>query len=354
MFKKKKPNEKPKTTREQQKPKITKKINQPKYNPENHLSDLENTLDINLQILATFFKSPPKNTQPPQLNFQNFNNILDKIRSQYQKKKELSKKLKEKKSKTLIEIQIFSEKKRKSEEMKEIYQDKTEENEDRLFGKEESVKKLQKRIKEVEIYIHKQTLNLLDKKRQKYYQDFKMDDFLEMNNDLVKQKDEFNKRINQIKKELQKTANENKIYKNKNDEEKNSTNDISKNVNFEEKIKNLTKKYQNKIDCVSSKINLLKNAMEKMDHEIHLFNINKIIRKSSLGIMKEERKNNIKQSIRRIDTEEDDMRYNSFMDFSFLNDNNVTRDKFDVKIKDSIWDLSIINPKDISFIEKKE
>jgi hypothetical protein len=376
------PNQKAKTSRP--KNKIT--TSKPKNTPENRLSDLENTLDLNIQILKTFYQS----SKPVQsiLTNENIINSIDNVKKKYLKKKELFKLLKEKKSKSLIELQIYAEKKRKLEEMKDLYQDKIEENEDGLNGKEEVIKKVQKRLKEVEVYIHKLTLNMPDKKRQKYYQDFYINDFLEVNNDLARQKDLLTKKVEQMKNELQTTIDENRAYKIKNNEEKNKTNDTttenkindSKNIN-EEKLKKLTKKYENKIELVNSKINLMKNALEKMNEEFHLFNVNKLIKKNNksinLNIGKEsDNKNNVKffkkvsiqkknierdSGKKRLPTEEDfnnlgDMnsRLNSFLDFSVLNnkeEENISKEKFGI-IKNSIWDVSVI--KDVSYIEKKD
>jgi len=367
----------------------------PKNTPENRLSDLENTLDLNIQILKTFYNSSKsKSVETLLTNESIIKDAIDNIKKKYLQKKQLFNQLKEKKSKSLIELQIYAEKKRKIEEMKDLYQDKIEENEEGLNGKEEMIKKVQKRLKEVEIYIHKLTLNMLDKRRQKYYQDFLINDFLDINNDLARQKDLLSKKVEQMRIDLQATIDENKLYKIKNSEEKNKTNDTTdikiidtKNAN-EEKIKKLTEKYENKIELVNSKINLLKNALEKMNQQFHLFNINKIIKKSnkSLNIYvgkKEEnkinnnffkkinvsKKNNERNSGKnRLDTEESinnrgknndniNNKINSFLDFSVLNnkedDNNISKEKFGI-IKSSIWDVSAINAKDISIIEKKD
>ena len=381
-------NQKPKTAR----PKSKTTTSKPKNTPENRLSDLENTLDLNIQILKTFYQS----AKPVQSIITNENIIysIENLKKQYLKKKELFKQLKEKKSKSLIELQIYAEKKRKLEEMKDLYQDKIEENEEGLNGKEEVIKKVQKRLQEVEVYIHKLTLNMPDKKRKQYYQDFYINDFLDINNDLARQKDLLSKKIEQMKIDLQTTIDENKLYKIKNIEEKNKTNinseikiNDTKNNN-EEKFKKLTEKYENKIELVNSKINLLKNALEKMNQKFHLFNINKLIKKSNksinLNIGKEkDNKNNDKMfrkvSIKkknierdsgkkRLDIDDDlnniskniddiNNRINSFLDFSVLNnkedENNISKEKFGM-IKNSNWDVSIIKPKDLSFIEKKD
>ena len=234
MDKKKKINKKiePKKINQNKKPLTQRPRNKmttskPKATPESKLSDLENTLDLNIQILKTFYQ----NSAPVQSLLKNDAAIIeaiDKIKKQYLKKKELFKQLKEKKSKSLIESQIYSEKKRKLEEMKDVYQDKIGENEEGLNSKEEVIKKVQKRLKEVEVYIHKLTLNMPDKKRRQYYQSFLINDFLEINNDLARQKDLMKKKVENIKSELQSTQNENKLYKNKSNEEK---------TNFESEIK---------------------------------------------------------------------------------------------------------------------
>ena len=416
MDKKKKINKKiePKKINQNKKPLTQRPRNKmttskPKATPESKLSDLENTLDLNIQILKTFYQ----NSAPVQSLLKNDAAIIeaiDKIKKQYLKKKELFKQLKEKKSKSLIESQIYSEKKRKLEEMKDVYQDKIGENEEGLNSKEEVIKKVQKRLKEVEVYIHKLTLNMHDKKRRQYYQSFLINDFLDINNELARQKDLMTKKVENIKSELQSTQNENKLYKNKSNEEKtNFESEIkineSKNTN-DEKVKDLSQKYEFKIEIMTSRINLLKNALEKMNEKFHLFDINKLIKKNTQSInlnigKEEENKNKIKSNnnnnnnniknnnnnqffkkinVKKKNVERDlgknkfdkdeslnntgkfgdddyNNRLNSFLDFSVLNNKedevNISKEKFGT-IRNSIWDLSAINVKDISYIEKKE
>ena len=391
-----------------QRPKNKMTTNKPKANPESKLSDLENTLDLNIQILKTFYQ----NSTPVESLLKNDAVIIeaiDKIKKQYLKKKDLFKQVKEKKSKSLIESQIYTEKKRKLEELKDVYQDKIGENEEGLNSKEEVIKKVQKRLREVEVYIHKLTLNMPDKKRRQYYQSFLINDFLDVNNDLARQKDLMTKKVDSIRSELQATQNENKLYKNKSNEEKtNYESEIkineSKNTN-DEKVKDLSQKYEFKIEIMNSRINLLKNALEKMNEQFHLFDINKLIKKNSqsinLNIGKEEdnknkiksnnnNNNNIKKndnnqffkkinvkkknvdrdtSKNKFDIDEslnntgkfgdDDYnnRLNSFLDLSVLNNKedelNISKEKFGA-VRNSIWDLSAINVQDISYIEKKE
>ena len=373
----------------------------PKSTPENKLSDLEISLDLNIQILKTFYQSSTS-VQSLLTNESTIVDAIDNLKKHYLKKKELFNQLKEKKSKSLIELQIYAEKKRKIEELKDVYQDKIQENEEGLNSKEEVIKKVQKRLKEVEIYIHKLTLNMPDRKRQKYYQDFLINDFLDINNELARRKDLLIKSVDNIKNELQATKDENKLYINKNTEEKtNYESEIKTNENKivnEDKLKNLAEKYENKIEIMNSRISLLKNSLQKMNDQFHLFDINRLIRRNSksgsvnLQIGEEEKKknnNNIKNNkpnnffkkinMKKKDIERDserkkidnndniktgklndddiNNRINSFLDFSVLNNKedeiNVSKEKFGI-IKNSIWDLSAINVKDISFIDKNE
>ena len=371
----------------------------PKGKPEDRLSDLEKTLDINIQIFKTYYGS--SNSVQSKLTKESaIINSIDKIKKLYLKKKELFNSLKEKKSKSLIESQIYAEKKRKIEELKEVYQSKIIENQEGLNGKDENIKKMQKRLKEVEIYIHKYTLNLHDRVKQKYYQEFVMNDFLDINNDLARKKDLMSKNVESIRNSLQGAINENKLYKNKTNEEKtnnssniNIENEIKKSESKEndEGIKRLSEKYNKKIELMNSRINLLKNTLQKIDEQFRLFDLNKLIKKNNnknLNIKEEENKksknkdndNNI--FFKKIDVKKkaenrnagrnkskveeklsnkeynDDFnnRMNSYIDFSMLNnddENNISKEKFGI-MKNSFCDISAINDKDISIIEKND
>jgi hypothetical protein len=83
---------------------IPKKINS---TPESRLSDLEKTLDINIQILKTFYQpSVPSNNKSNSSKDDSIIKSIENIKNIYNKKKELFNELKQKKSKSLIEIQI--------------------------------------------------------------------------------------------------------------------------------------------------------------------------------------------------------------------------------------------------------
>ena len=61
-------------------------------------------------------------------------------------------------------------------------------NEDAVNNKDEYVKLFQKKFIEVEIYLKRVTSDMPDTKRKKYYQNYKMDNFLILNTTLNKKK----------------------------------------------------------------------------------------------------------------------------------------------------------------------
>ena len=70
----------------------------PKNTPENRLSDLENTLDLNIQILKTFYNSSKsKSVEALLTNESIIKDAIDNIKKKYLQKKQLFNQLKEKK-----------------------------------------------------------------------------------------------------------------------------------------------------------------------------------------------------------------------------------------------------------------
>ena len=180
-----------------------------KKNYKHLLSDLQKTYDINMDIIKNFYRTTT--TVNTLLNKDNdIISHIDKLNKIYLKKKELVNKVKERKSKLLIELQIFAEKKRKNEEIKDAYDEKIMENMDNVDSKEELIKKVQKRLKEVEIYVHKQGLDLPDKNKVKFYQAFYINDFLDVNNELSRKKDLLTKSIEKIGNDIANVTEENK------------------------------------------------------------------------------------------------------------------------------------------------
>ena len=302
-----------------------------------YLSDLKKTFFINIDILKQFISSNKNNNQKELISLLNV--LIEKAK----KKSKIIDKIKEKKSKILIDNQIITDKKRKIEEKNFFNKNKFKENEERLDNKEEYMKVLHKKMREVEIYIHKNTINLKNFNKKKKYQSFSMFNFVETNNEYIKQKKELNKIIDNIKNNYNAEKEENKLIKLelKNDKD----NKIIEKNKEEIKIKKLNEKYKSKIKLMKLRINMLRNNYNKLNKKIKILKLDDLIPNKE-NIKNEEDINELEQ----IPLETSVNMKNSFMDFSVLNtqifdDNNIS--KFDIGnvSKIGIYDISIINQK---------
>ena len=329
-----------------------------KLSKKQNLFDLEKTLDINIEILRNYFK----NTTTAMTLLNQDQQILEKLENIikiYKNKKEIINKIKEKKSKNLIQLQINLEHKRKLEETVEKYKDSLFDNEDAVNNKDEYVKLFQKKFVEVEIYLKRVTAELPDIKRKKYYQNYKMDNFLILNTTLNKNKQKIIEDISKydeekknLKIQNQKIKKEEVVEHNKDDEEEKEIKSEKQNIKKKNEI--LEEKYKKLIEKKKESINLLKQFIDK---NININNIiknkneikNEIKIESSINNIKEN-KNQIKykkvevkkvkndrNNENKIENEEEnnksilptDMtkRMNSFMDLSIvLNDNSRIRE----------------------------
>ena len=329
-----------------------------KSSKKQNLFDLEKTLDINIEILRNYFK----NTTTAMTLLNQDQQILEKLENIikiYKNKKEIINKIKEKKSKNLIQLQINLEHKRKLEETVEKYKDSLFDNEDAVNNKDEYVKLFQKKFVEVEIYLKRVTAELPDIKRKKYYQNYKMDNFLILNTTLNKNKQKIIEDISKydeekknLKIQNQKIKKEEVVEHKKDDEEEKEIKSEKQNIKKKNEI--LEEKYKKLIEKKKESINLLKQFIDK---NININNIiknkneikNEIKIESSINNIKEN-KNQIKykkvevkkvkndrNNENKIENEEEnnksilptDMtkRMNSFMDLSIvLNDNSRIRE----------------------------
>ena len=301
-----------------------------------HLSDLKKTFYINIDILKQFISSNKNNKDNELISL--LNSLIEKAK----KKSKIIDKIKEKKSKILIDNQIITDKRSKIEEKNFYYKNKIKENEERLDNKEEYMKVLHKKMREVEIYIHKNTVNLKNFNRKKKYQSFSMFNFVETNNELIKQKKELNKIIENTKNNYKVEMEENKQIKQelKNDKENNLIE-----INQEEiKIKKLSDKYKSKIKLMKLRINMLRNNYNKLNKKIKILKLDEFIP----NIDNDKKDDDDIKDLEQIPLETSINMKNSYMDFSVLNtqnfdDNNIS--KFDAGnvSKIGIYDISIIN-----------
>ena len=248
-------------------------------------------------------------------------------------------------------MQIFFEHKRKLEESIESKKDSLFDNEDAVNNKDEYVKLFQKKFIEVEIYLKRITSDMPDTKRKKYYQNYKMDNFLILNTTLNKKKQKIIEDITKydeakktVKLENQKIKKDEIILHNKEDEEeikiKNETENIKIKTELNEeyynqlinKKKAKIEKLQNFFNFNMDKIHELLGQNESMKN-INIDNINENKKESpkfKKVIVKKKKNERSKIEIKEDDDDAikisklpKDMtnRMNSFVELSFLNDN---------------------------------
>ena len=326
-----------------------KKVQNQKISKKQNLFDLERTLDINIEILKNYFKTTTS-TMTLLNQDQPIMEKLEKIIKTHNKKKEIINKIKEKKSKNLIQQQICMEHKRKLEETIEKYKDSLFDNEDAVNNKDEYVKLFQKKFVEVEIYLKRITTDMQDIRRKKYYQNYKMDNFLILNTNLNKKKQKIIEEISKydsdkrnLKSENQKIKKEEVIEHIKDDENENEI----KNEQQELKAKNelIKETYNVLIKDKLDKINILKQFIEnhnkienmimnkneiKINSENNNININKV----------SENKNPMfkKVNVKKVTSERNKINKNKNDE---IQKSNLPNDMS--KRMDSFMDLSIIN-----------
>ena len=315
--------------------------------PKNYLFDLSQTFEINAELLNETLKGFKNEKEKKELI-----SLFNNIKTKYHNKKNLRKKVNERKSKLLIELQIFSEFKRKKEENAEYYKEQIKENEENYYSKEEYIRIFQKKLKEVEIYVHKRT-KLLNEDKQFYkYNDWKIKDFLEESDFINKKKEELNKDILNLCKNIKEIKKENKLFR----EDFYQTEDERRKINSEQEqqIKLYTKKYTNQIRVISMRIKLLKNYFNNLNKTLKYLNLDKKI--------KIEKKNNNDDDDSYLNEPDKSQlpidlsrKINNYMDFSIvLNKKNSNADEskiselgktgnFGQSIISNIWDITGIN-----------
>ena len=354
------------------------KVKNPKQIKKQNLYDLEKTLDINIEILKNYFKTTTSAMTLLNQDTQ-ITEKLEKIINLLKKKKEIINKLKEKKSKNLIQLQINLENKRKLEETFEKYKESLFDNEDAVNNKDEYVKLFQKKFVEVEIYLKRITADMSDAKKKKYYQNYKMDNFLISNTNLNKKKQKIIESITKYDEDKKKLKIENQNIKKDEINEHNKDEENEKEIrnekqNLKKNNKLIEEKYKHMIENKISEINRLKeifkndfNKKKEEDNKNEIIinsSINKInnipynkneIKFKKIDVKKVKRERNMIE----INDEDDEKnksilpedmtkRMNSFMDFSIvLNDNSKIKESVNKNNISKLWgDVSVIDKKD--------
>ena len=218
--------------------------------------DLEKTLELNLDILD---KMDFKISNPQQAK--EIKNLIEKIKANNAKRIATKQKIKEQKNIIVNKKQVLEEMKKKFSENDEIYQNKYNEENDVLKQKNEYIKILNKRFKDVQTYIsiievrtHQQNPNRPSitkfiKDNINYHKEQKMLDV-----DIQKLKEQ----ISEIKKENQIYKEESLLYRNKN-------------TNLE--LIRVVEFYRRIIRSLQTKIKILKNAFDNMTKTLNYLNL---------------------------------------------------------------------------------
>ena len=343
----------------------TKSSNIDKQKMLDRLFDLQKTLDINLEILKTFFDS----------NNTTIIEEISKLNEINKKKSELVNEMKEKKSKILIENQIFFDVKREFDENSDNYRDSIIEAQDNVNNKDEYVKLFQKKFVEVEVYLNRITADMTDKERKAYYQNYKMSDFTDLNNLLLNKKNKLSKQVEKFATDIENIKKDNKKLIEEEDQEKiqkkesiNSediVNNEQKNKQLEKKINNL----ENKVQKITHRKDILQNffknnfSITDKNENLNIEIVNKDKNKKEPVFKKvsvKAKKINSRDVIKERDDENDRLpeemakRMNSFMDFSIVlnkgeqpkNVNNFGNFYQGNISKINPWDISAIGPKE--------
>ena len=218
--------------------------------------DLEKTLELNLDILD---KMDFKISNPQQAK--EIKNLIEKIKTNNTKQITTKQKIKEQKNIIVNKKQVLEEMKKKFSENDEIYQNKYNEENDVLKQKNEYIKILNKRFKDVQTYIsiievrtHQQnpgrpSITKFIKDNINYHKEQKMLDV-----DIQKLKEQ----ISEIKKENQIYKEESLLYRNKN-----TNRELIRVVEF----------YRRIIRSLQTKIKILKNAFDNMTKTLNYLNL---------------------------------------------------------------------------------
>lgn len=258
-----------------------------------YIFDLLNTWELNIDLMVEFAKSTLNSEQSNDLSA-----IIERIKKRLDEKKNLTKEISKTKGRILIEKQIIEELKRKIEENDEYYNDQIKEFEENRDGKEEYIKIFEKKLKEVEIYIQKNTKNVVNSKFEQY-KDFKMNDFIEENTDLVKKRDDLNKELYDIQVQKMQIEKENANYEkdmnnlsfagedgegheqNNMNQSVQHTNQNQPKVKLNESSKAKLRQYydncKNQVKILEMRNQLLKNYFNQMSKKLKYFNCDECI-----------------------------------------------------------------------------
>jgi hypothetical protein len=181
---------------------------------------------------------------------QNLVDTLRSVKQNFEKKQNMINEIKKIKGKMLIDKQIIEETRRKQHETEEYHKENVKETEDVVLSKDEYIKIFEKKLKEVEIYVHKNNKNNDFSK----YKDFKMNDYIEKNTQYVFKKERICKELTDLNNEINRIRVENDLF----EDDVADTSEVRKSE-LKKNVQNYIKMYKNQCKVIEMRIRLMKN-----------------------------------------------------------------------------------------------
>ena len=241
----------------------------------NVLCDKQKTLDINIEFLIKVIKSSKLLVdKDKELSEKMFINLKEK---QGQKLK-IIEKINQVKLKHLIDKQINIEKRRKQEEISDLFKEKIKEKEDNVYHKEEFIKMFQKKLNEVDTYIDKFNRNPSKAGGWIKYKGFVIADFVEKNDALIG-------KLKAVRKEKEEQEARNREIRNENRELRNEEMSMTKEMqtdreNSDNKIWECAKRYKRQINGLKHKIKQINDYFDKLSSSYQILLNSKLLTES--------------------------------------------------------------------------
>ena len=179
-------------------------------------------------------------------------NNIQKIYKYFNNKQEYRFKIKNINSKILMNKQIIEEIKRRKDEIVFMHKDQINNMQNSVNKKGNAVKLSQKKFKEVEIFVQRESKKEENLEKYGKWKTFTLIPFMRKNEELLKRKYFYEMNIKKIKDNIQNIKNENDAYKKeKNEYKKNG-------INYANRIKFIEQSYKNNLKLVENEKEFLK------------------------------------------------------------------------------------------------
>ena len=239
------------------------KAKKSKYETNSYLFDLKNTLTLNLQMISTMLTSMSK-------PIRNLDKKINAITALTSKVDRLNKEKETLRMKILVDSQIKEEAKRRKDENIGMYAEESDELSESVKKKKTTIKRLQKKFNEVEIYVQRECQKI--PKYKKMFIDYEIVPFLTDNEDLLSKKNELYTQIKMLDTEVNLVLKENIELKKR--EEFITTEDLdSARNNGSTKYSELVKSYTVKNKYLLKYKNNLSEMLNAMNTKVRASNV---------------------------------------------------------------------------------